>query len=284
ADFELGRSDLRRPRFPEQLFGRHDELQALAGAFARARAGTPTLVLVSGREGSGRSELVRALIRGAAAGRLVAMGGWRSGDERPLAGLGEALGSLADHLVVLDEDRVAGLREQFAARLGQIGQVVLDVVPQLRDVFGPQPPLAELTAAQARARLHHGMRCFAGALGDAGPFVLALGGCEPADGASVGLIEAIVATPAGCRALVVVMASEPAAFGALRDRPGAVSIELGPLSADAMTAWLAATLECDVERAADLGRALHAKSAGNPLMFMRLLEHLIEIGVIERRD
>src|SRR6185295_17248010 len=51
AGFELGRSDLKRPRFPPRLFGRSDELAALAGAFECARAGTPTLVLLSGREG-----------------------------------------------------------------------------------------------------------------------------------------------------------------------------------------------------------------------------------------
>src|SRR6185369_16929294 len=48
------------------LFGRGAELQVLEQALERAASGAPTLVLISGREGSGRSELVRALIRGIA--------------------------------------------------------------------------------------------------------------------------------------------------------------------------------------------------------------------------
>ncbi|HEX3763431.1 MAG TPA: AAA family ATPase, partial [Kofleriaceae bacterium] len=284
AGFALGSSDLKRPRFPHRLFGRGTERQVLANAFARAQAGTATLVMVSGREGSGRSELVRSLIRDAATDSPLALGGWRSADEPPLSGLGDALGSLADHLIVLDEDQLAELREQFSARLGQIGQVVIDVAPQLVDVFGAQPPLAELSAAHARARLHHGFRGLTSALGDAAPFVLALRGFEHADPASVSLIEAIVDNPASCRTLVVVIAGEAAAFGPLRDRAGAVSIELAPLPAQDMAAWLAATLDCKASRVAELAPVLHGKSAGNPLMFMRLVEHLIETGVIERQD
>ncbi|TMQ16226.1 MAG: GAF domain-containing protein [Deltaproteobacteria bacterium] len=283
ARFELGSSDLRRPRFPQRLFDRRDEMQALAGALARAEAGEPALVLISGREGSGRSELVRALLRDHASDSLLALGGWSAGDERPLSGLADALGALANHLVVLDEDRLAGLRQQFADRLGHVGQVLLDIVPSLGDVFGPQPPLAALPAAPARARLHHGFRCFTRALGDGAPFVLALRGFEHADPASVSLINAVLSQPAS-RTLVVLVASDPAAFDGLRERAGAVSIELGPLSAPGMTAWLAATLDCELDRASELALALHAKSAGNPLIFMRLVEHLVETGIIERRD
>jgi GAF domain-containing protein len=284
AGFALGLSDLQWPRFPQQLFGRDIEMAALAGAFARASAGTPTLAMLSGRQGSGRSELMRAVLRDAAHDSLLALGGWHAADERPLAGLADALGSLVDHLVTLDEDRVLELREQFASRLGQIGQVVVDVAPQLADVFGPQPPLADLPAGPARDRLRHGFRSLAAALGDTAPLVIALQGFEHADAATVGLIESILDGPASCRTLVVVIADEPAAFGRLRHRPGAVAIELGALSVSAMTAWLAATLGCEPAHAADLAQALHVKSAGNPLMFRRLVEHLVETGVIERSD
>src|SRR5262249_39754260 len=149
---------------------------------------------------------------------------------------------------------------------------------------GPQPELVELAVAQARARLHHGFRCLAGALGTAAPFVMALRGFEHADPASRSLVEEILDNPGSCRLLVVLIANEPEAFGALRSRTDAVAIALAPLPVDAMTAWTAATLGCGIDRAAGLGLALHGKSAGNPLMFMRLLEHLIETSVIERRE
>jgi predicted ATPase/HPt (histidine-containing phosphotransfer) domain-containing protein len=282
--FSLGGSDTERLRFPARLFGRGSEMAALEQALARAQAGSPTLVLVSGREGSGRSELVRALVRDIAPASPLALGGWLSANERPLFGLDDALTSLAHRLVRLEEDQLGALRRQFATRVGQVGQVVLDIAPALADVLGRQPPLVELPAAAARARLHHGFRCFAAAMGDDAPFVLALQGAEHADPATANLIEAVLSSPTSCRVLVVLLASEPSGFGALRERPGAVLIELGPLSVVAMTEWIAATLDCDLSRVAALGDALHERTAGNPLMFVRLLEHLVEIGVIARSD
>jgi predicted ATPase/HPt (histidine-containing phosphotransfer) domain-containing protein len=282
--FALGRSDVLRPRFPHRLFGRRAEIAVLEQAFARAATGAPTLVLISGREGTGRTALVRALARKAAVASPVALGGWSSANERPLAGLARALSSLADRLLLLDEDQLATLRNQFAARLGHIGEVVLEVAPQLRDVFGAQPALAQLEPAQARSRLHHGFRCLAAALGETAPFVLALQGFGHADRAAVSLIEGILSSPSSCRTLVVLMAQDPAEFGALRERPDAVSIELGPLAGEAMTGWAAAILGCKPDRAVELGEALRIKSAGNPLMFVRLIEHLFETGLIERRD
>ena len=284
--FEIGRSDVLRPRFPNRLFGRDDELATLEQAFARAATGVPTLVTISGHDGVGRGGLLRALARKVSGGP-VAVGGWASPNERPLSGLTSALSSLADQLLRLDEDQLAALRNKFTARLGPIGEVVVDVVPALGDVFGPQPTLAdlaELSPAAAQSRLHHGFRTLAAMLGEDAPFVLALHGFEHADRAAVGLIEAILNTPTSSRTLIVLIAGEPAGFGALGERAGAVSIELGPLPLAATIEWTAAVLGCELHAAAELGDALHTKAAGNPLMLRRLLEHLIETGVIARRD
>jgi predicted ATPase/HPt (histidine-containing phosphotransfer) domain-containing protein len=286
ASFALGQSDLRRVRFPARLFGRTAELEVLAEAHARAATGAPTLVVISGREGSGRGELVRALIRDRAPDSPLALGGWRSADDRPLSGLGEALGSLAGSLLRLDEDHLIAVREQFARRVGRVGQVVLDLVPALADVFGDQPALPVLAPGPTRARLQFGLRCLAGALGDAAPLVLVLGGFEHvaiADPAAVGLIEALLDPATSCRLLIVLIAHEPAGFGALGDR-AAASIELGALPVAAVAAWAGAALDCDPADAAELGELLHGRTAGNPLMVMRLLEHLVETGAIERRS
>ena len=282
AGFELGQSDLRRVRFVPRLFGRAGELATLTAAYAQAATGVPALVVVSGRAGAGRGELVRALIRDVAIGSPLAFGGWRGPHDRPLAGLGDALGSLAEHLVRLDPELLAGLREQFTARVGQVGQAVIELVPALGDVFGAQPALPPLAPGPARARLQFSLRCLAAALGDPAPFVLALRGFEHADPGTVNLLEALLDTPTSCRLLIVLIAQDPAGFGRLGDR-NPPAIELGGLPAAAIRDWVAATLACDPERAAELGDVLHARSGGNPLAFMRLLDHLVETGAIERR-
>ena len=284
TEFQLGLSDQLRPRSPNRLLGRTTEVTLLNQALARSATGSPALVLISAREGAGRSELVRALVRDFAPASLLALGGWRAASDRPFVGLDSALTMLAKNILLLDEDRLVRLSERFAARIGQIGQVVLDMVPAMGDVLGPQPPLADLAPAPARARLQHGFRCLLGALGDDAPFVLALQGVEHADRATISLIEEVLEGTTSCRALIVLIGNTPAAFGSLRERPGALSIELGPLSAGAIGDWVAAALVCEPAAATALGEALHAKSAGNSLMLLRLLDQLVDSGVIEYRD
>ena len=193
----------------------------------RRRRARPRWSCLSGRDGVGPAELVRTLVRETAVDGPFALGGWAAAGGRPLSGLADALGAMAEQLLLLDEDRLVALRRQCAARLGQIGQVVIDIAPALGDVLGPQPALVELAPEATRARLHHAFVSLAGALGESAPLVLALQNIEHADPASLSVIEAILNSPIRCRALIVVMAPEPAAFGRLRDRPGAISIELG---------------------------------------------------------
>ena len=282
ASFELGQSDRRRVRFPPRLFGRGGELATLAAACAQAATGVPALVLISGREGAGRGALVRALVQDIAIGSPLALGGWRGPSARPLSGLCDALGSLAGSLLRLDEDALAALRAHFTARVGQVGQAVIDLVPSLGDVLGAQPALPALAPGPARLRLQFGLRCLATTLGETAPFVLALRGFEHADPGTVNLIEALLDTPTSCRLLIALIAPDAAGFGRLRQRTPP-AIELGALSAAAIRDWVAATLDCDAAGAGELGDVLHAKSAGNPLIFTRLLDHLVETGAIERR-
>jgi predicted ATPase len=92
------------------LYGRELERAALGSAFARATAGIPTLVLLAGRQGADHNDLVRDLVRSEAANSPCAVGGWKIAGERPLAGISEALGSLASNLLLLDDQRLAALR------------------------------------------------------------------------------------------------------------------------------------------------------------------------------
>ena len=67
---------MRVPGSPESFVGRTAELDALAGAYVRARGGQPGVVWVEGPAGIGKTALVRAFL--ATVPSLVL---WASGDE-----------------------------------------------------------------------------------------------------------------------------------------------------------------------------------------------------------
>jgi predicted ATPase/HPt (histidine-containing phosphotransfer) domain-containing protein len=282
ASFELGRSDLRRPHTPERLHGRDVELGMMSDYFARAKQGAPTMVLVTGPQGCGREALVQSFLR-AQPGAPAAVGGWKSADDRPLAGISEALSSLARGLLLLEDERLATVRKNVLEHVGSLGQVVLDIAPALADVFGPQPEPPALGPTQSRARMRYVFRRFITGLGAEQGCVLALSRVEHADDASRSLLEALL-EEGDSRVLVVLSAEDKSAFGALAQHASTASIELGPLSPAAVTGWVAEALDMTVPQVAELSAALHEKSGGNSSLVASLLEHWVEQGVIERRD
>jgi predicted ATPase/HPt (histidine-containing phosphotransfer) domain-containing protein len=282
SEFALGLSDLRMPAPPEHLFGRESEQQQLARCYEEVRQGTPRLVLISGREGSGRRALTRALIRDLPAG-LAGEASFQREGERPLSALSDALSNLAGRLLLLEDESLAKVRHNLAAQLGQVGQVVVDLAPALGDVLGPQPELPELGLAEQRARLRYATRSLLAGVAHEQAGLLALHDFQHADPASLSLVEAVLAE-GGCRTLVVLSAVDATSFGALAQHPAAVSLELGALDVSSVVRWVAGALSLDAARVGELATLLHEKSAGNPGLLLNLLEHFVEQGVIDRVD
>ena len=84
-------------RFPERLYGREREIEALLAAFDRVvKAGTPELVLVSGYSGIGKSSVVNELHKALVPSRgLFASGKFDQGKrDIPYATLAQAFQSL----------------------------------------------------------------------------------------------------------------------------------------------------------------------------------------------
>jgi len=281
ADFELGQSDVFQPRLPRELFGRADVLASLRAASARASAGRPQLVIVSGRIGTGRRQVVRALLDGAPELQF-AQGQWQDGAERPLGALAQALTSAVERWLALDDAALSELRERALAAVGSVGQVLVEIAPELASVLGPQPELPALGPAQARARLRHAFRSFLAAIGGEQAALLALEDGEHADAASLDLIDALLGASEKTPVLVIVTVSSPEVLAELRERHGGALIELAGLTQPDVDAWTAATLQLPAETVQPLAAVLFEKSGGNPGLLVQLLEDLVDTGVLDR--
>ena len=147
-DFPVGRQDTPdQLSIPERLCGREREVQALLAAFDRVvRVGTPELVLVSGYSGIGKSSVVNELHKA-----LVPARGWFASGKfdqgkrnMPHATLAQAFQNLVLGLLVKSESALAVWREAFEAALGPNGQLVTDVVPELKLIIGEQPRVPDV--------------------------------------------------------------------------------------------------------------------------------------------
>src|SRR5215831_8380377 len=291
AAFPLGERDLSEEfRIPQQLYGRDAESAALCETFERAaESGTPELALLSGYAGIGKSSLVRELVRTVVKrrGRLVT--GKFDQYERniPYFAITQALRELALDVLAEGELRIAKWRQWFLQALGPHGKLVVDLIPQLGLVIGPQPPVPELPLTESEARLRRVFgRLFATCATPEHPLAMFIDDMQWADTASLQLIANLL-TDGDTRHLLIIGAyrdnevdpTHPTVRVLEAARQGGARIRdlvLEPLSEDDLGRLVADTVHASPAEAVPLARLVRDKTGGNPffaIQFLTALHH-----------
>jgi predicted ATPase/signal transduction histidine kinase/tRNA A-37 threonylcarbamoyl transferase component Bud32 len=284
--FPLGRRDASgRFEIRQKLYGREGDVRALLAAFERVSAGPGELLLVSGYSGIGKSALVRELHRPITAryGYFIAGKYDQLLRGTPYSALVEALQSLVGQILAEGDEHVATWRQKLLAALGDQGQVLVDVIPRLSLLLGPQPPAPALGAAEAQNRFHlmfHRLfQVFAAA---EHPLALFLDDLQWADSASLALLRSLVPDS---RHFLVVGAYRDNEVGAghpfklveeeLR-RAGArvTDIHLAPLDLPTVAQVIADAFGGGSQQVDLLAELVLTKAGGNPFFMIEFLRSL----------
>src|SRR5215469_4434793 len=164
ADFSPGQQDAPdHMLIPEKLYGRAREIEKLLAAFDRVVAGgRPELVLVSGYSGIGKSAVVNELHKPLVPPRGLFASGKFDQYKRdiPYATLAQAFQSLIRPLLSKPEAELRRWRDTLHDALDPNGQLMVDLVPELKAIIGEQPPVPELPQQDAQRRFHLVFRRF----------------------------------------------------------------------------------------------------------------------------
>ena len=136
------RTQLDRLLIPEKLYGRANEIETLLAAFDRVvQGGAPELVLVSGYSGIGKSVVVNELHKVLVPQRGLFAAGKFDQYKRdiPYSTLAQALQGLARPLLAKRDDELGTGARRFREALGPHGQLMVDLVPELKLIIGEQP-------------------------------------------------------------------------------------------------------------------------------------------------
>ena len=197
-DFELGQKDISEKfQVPQQLFGREEELSTLLDSFERVVRGRAECLLVSGYPGIGKSALVHELYKPLTARRGYFISGKFDQLQRdvPYVAMAHAFDQLVQQLLTESEARMEVWREKLLAALGPNGQVIIDLVPALELVIGPQPAARELEGQQAGNRLHLVFQNFVKVFAQPErPLVIFIDDLQWADSGSLKLLEMLLST------------------------------------------------------------------------------------------
>ena len=157
GELALGQGDVAEHfELPTRLYGRAAELGVLTDAFERVCAGAVETVLVSGRSGVGKTSLARELFPRVTRERGYFLSGKfdQLRGDTPYPALVAGLDELVHHLLTETEDDLARWRDQISAAVAPNGGVVIDAIPTLRRIIGPQPAVVALDASSTRNRFH----------------------------------------------------------------------------------------------------------------------------------
>ena len=297
-DFALAAQDRAGElRVPQRLYGRQEELRVLRAALARAQRGTTEVFLIGGYAGVGKSALVgelrRELYRGPASSGLLLTGKFEQlGQGTPYLAFARALQDLVPQLLGLDALALAGFQSDLARAVGTSGQLLLDLVPELARVLGPQPAVPQVSAQDAQARFQLLVHRFVAALAQrAQPLVLFIDDLQWADAASLSLLHSLLAE-GDCGPLLFIGAyrdGESDGAGvlapllhALRTHGASLTERtLQPLSPAHTAELIGDALALPPEQAEPLARHVHDKTQGNPFFVNQLLGYLHREGLLQ---
>jgi len=293
--FVIGQHDANDEfRIPQSLIGRAREVTELDDALSRSCAGAVQLVVVEGPSGIGKSALVGEIARLASTARALHVHGKFDQFRRdlPYSAITQAFGQIARRLLTEPEDRLVAWREELGEALTPNGQVLLDLVPELTPVLGPQPPVLALGLSEAQIRFTLVLRSFVRALAKAEhPLVLFIDDLQWADGASLALLQTLLTDP-DMTHLLVVVAMRDTEIGPshpfrlfiqeLAQGSGAapVRVMLGPLDRQAVARLLAEATRAKADAVGPLADLVTAKTGGNPFFVGEFLRELSRDGLL----
>jgi PAS domain S-box-containing protein len=290
-DFALGEHD--RPDYlqiPEKLYGREREIETLLASFDRiVNGGVPELVLVSGYSGIGKSSVVNELQPVLVPPRGLFASGKFDQYKRdiPYSTLAQAFQSLIRQLLTKSETELGRWRHDLLDALDQNGQLIVDLVPELKLVIGEQPPVPEVPAQDAQRRFQVVIRRFIGVFARREhPLALFLDDLQWLDGATLDLLEDLL-TRSELQHLILigayrdneVDAAHPLMrkLEAIKSTGGKIQeITLAPLAQEHLGQLLADALRSEPERGAPLAQLVREKTGGNPFFTIQFISSLAE--------
>ena len=287
-EFPLAERDLRdRFTISERLYGREGEVMALLEAFNRVSAGTTELLLVSGFSGIGKTAVINEVHKPIVRQRGYFIKGKYNPFNRnvPFSAFVQAFRDLMGQLLSESDAELKLWKAQILQALGETGQVIIEVIPELERIIGVQPPATELSGTPAQNRFNLLFQKFIQVFtAPAHPLVMFLDDLQWADAASLTLMQVLMAESETGYLLLI---------GAYRDNevslphPLMLAIEtvgkagatvntmrLQPLSQTSLNQLVSDTLNCEMQLAQPLTELIYQKTQGNPFFATQFLRAL----------
>ncbi|BAY34869.1 two-component hybrid sensor and regulator [Nostoc carneum NIES-2107] len=292
--FPIGRRDVcDRFLIPDKLYGRTAEVEKLLTAFKQVSTGAKEMVLVAGFSGIGKTAVVNEVHKPIVQKRGYFIKGKFDQFNRniPFSAFVQALRNLMLQLLSESDAQLQKWKSQILQALGENAQVIVEVIPELEQIIGVQPPVPELAGNAAQNRFNLLFQKFIAIFTTKEhPLVIFLDDLQWADLASLKLMELLM-SETGIGYLLLMGAYRDNEVSPVHplivtlneiqvDGANINTLTLPPLKLSQINQLIADTLSCSLELALPLTKLVYQKTQGNPFFNNQFLKVLYEEGLI----
>ncbi|MBG1265601.1 ATP-binding sensor histidine kinase [Nostoc sp. WHI] len=278
---------------PEKLYGREHEVQTLLAAFERVTNHQTEIMLVAGFSGIGKTAIVNEVHKPIVRQRGYFIKGKFDQFNRniPFSAFVQAFRDLMMQLLTENDKQLQEWKSKILEAVGENGQVIIEVTPELEQIIGQQSAVPELSGNAAQNRFNLLFQKFIQVFTTKKhPLVIFLDDLQWADSASLNLMQLLMSESASGYLLLIgayrdneVSAAHPLMFTLEEIRKAKTTINtitLAPLSLSSLNQLVADTLSCFLETAQPLTQLVYQKSKGNPFFSTQFLKALYEDKLI----
>jgi histidine kinase len=295
TDFVPGINDISRKfQISQKLYGRDSEIELMLSAFEHLPLYNSMFVSVKGLPGSGKSSLVGELYKVITEREGYFISGKFEQFKRdtPYFAFVTAFTKLFQIILTEEEASIKQWQEKLAIALEGNAHVIIELLPELELLIGPQPLPAKLSAIDAKARFVLTFQKLVDTFADVNhPLVLFMDDLQWADQASLDLLKTLLKVHKN-RAFMVIGAyrhNELPAAHPLHDKLKAIQaadiklleIETKELSVDVICELVEDTFYSEYEKAYELASVCFSKTLGNPFFLNAFLSNLYRTGIIK---
>lgn len=192
-NYELGQLDLiSELRIPDHLYGRDKEIAQLNQAIENLRLYSKRFILIDGKSGTGKTALALKLKEISVNKSCYFIEGKFDHLQKstPYSALIKGLQNRIDSILLEDKDEIEYWSKRFQKVLGRYGKIVVDILPNLELLIGPQEPVPELSGKESQNRFNNTFLGFIKAFGSQEkPAVFLINDLQWADLGSITILQ-----------------------------------------------------------------------------------------------
>ena len=291
--FDLGQRDI-SDRFiiPDRLYGRETEVSTLLQAFDRVSVGATEMMLVAGFSGIGKTAVVNEVHKPIVRQRGYFIKGKYDQFQRniPFSAFVQAFRYLMGQLLTLSDAQIQHWKNKLLEAVGENGQVIIEIIPELEIIIGQQPPAIELSGTAAQNRFNLLFQKFTQVFTSLErPLVIFLDDLQWADSASLNLMQVLMGDTGHLLLIGAYRDNEVHPAHPLmltlseiqKTRATINTITLAPLNPVTVNQLVADTLKCTESLARVLSGSIYQKTQGNPFFATQFLKALHQDKLIQ---